>query len=159
MPVVSWGPASSEKSRAQVPVSTKGGDGMKNSTRKGCWWPGPIILLLIVTLIGVPGCGETPAQRAAREQRQAEAAAQTAAIEAYVMAQVFVRRQLLAPATARFAPMREATVTNLGGGRWYIAAYVDAQNAFGAMIRTPFRATLRREGDIWHAESVKLIPR
>lgn len=134
---------------------------MKNAARKrkGCWWPGLIILLLVIMLIWVPGCGETPAERAAREQREAEVAAQTAAIEAYVMAEVFVRRQLLAPATARFAPFREATVTNLGGGRWFIAAHVDAQNAFGAMIRTPFRATLRREGDRWYAESVKLIPR
>ena len=129
--------------------------------RKGVWWPGPIILLLVIIVAWfpgcIPGCGETPEQKVAREQREAETAAQTAAIEAYVMAEVFVKRQLRAPATAKFAPFREATVTDLGDGRWYISAYVDAQNAFGALIRTPFQATLKYVGnDQWQAESIEL---
>ncbi|HSW65177.1 MAG TPA: hypothetical protein VLH56_17995 [Dissulfurispiraceae bacterium] len=134
---------------------------MTRETGKKLWWPGPIILIFVIILIWfpgwIPGCEETPEEKAAREQREAETAARTIAIEAYVMAETFVKRQLRAPATAKFAPFREAIVSDLGDGRFFIAAYVDAENAFGALIRTPFQATLRREGDMWYAESVEMI--
>ena len=135
---------------------------MENKTNKGVWWPGPIILFFVVILVWfpswIPGCGETSEQKAMREQRETEAAAQSAAIEAYVMAEVFVKRQLRAPATAKFAPFREAIVTDLGDGRFFVMAYVDAENTFGALIRTPFQVTLKYVGDDqWQAESVELI--
>ena len=37
---------------------------------------------------------------------------------------------------------REATITDLGNDRYRIKGYVDAQNAFGGVIRTYFTVTL-----------------
>jgi len=49
--------------------------------------------------------------------------------------------QLKAPATARFPEQNEKAVTLkvLPSGRGYVMSYVDAQNGFGALIRTKFR--------------------
>lgn len=113
----------------------------------------PVVVVLSFFVFFNSSCfpQETPEQKIARE-------AHLEAITAYVMAQQFVKRQLRSPATAEFPPLREAIVLNMGDGRFYVSAYVDAANAFGALIRTPFQSVIRREGDNWFAESVELFP-
>lgn len=127
--------------------------------KKSKWWLWVIFIFILAWFMGwIPGCGETPEQEAARQQREAELAAQNAAIEAFVMSQTFVKRQLRAPATAKFPSILDATVEDLGDGRFFVSAYVDAENAFGALIRTHYKATLRRiDDERWQAESVELI--
>ena len=127
--------------------------------KKNRWWLWAIFIFMIAWFMGwVPGCGETPEQEAKRLQREAELAAQNAAIEAFVMSQTFVKRQLRSPATAKFPSILEADVRDLGDGRFFVSAYVDAENAFGALIRTHYKATLRRiDDERWQAESVELI--
>ena len=127
--------------------------------KKNRWWLWAIFIFMIAWFMGwVPGCGETPEQEAKRLQREAELAAQNAAVEAFVMSQRFVKRQLRSPATAKFPSILEADVRDLGDGRFLVSAYVDAENAFGALIRTHYKATLRRIGEErWQAESVELI--
>lgn len=80
-------------------------------------------------------------------------------IEAYVMAQEFVKQRLRAPASARFAGLFandvDDLVRDLGGCRYQVTAWVDAQNALGALLRTEFRATLRKVGnDRWQLEAL-----
>lgn len=75
-------------------------------------------------------------------------------IDAWVMATTFVKRQLKAPSSADFgSPFGEyqnpeKCVEYLGNGRYRIAGWVDAQNAFGAKLRNRFVCELEfREND------------
>lgn len=115
-------------------------------------------------------------QRAALERQRAEADAKAAAQEArrraeydkvcgsgnstmaYVMAQKPVLAHLKAPSTASFPWAFEASVQPTGNCRWRIDAYVDAQNGFGAMLRTPWTATMQYnpERNTWRAVSVDI---
>ncbi len=77
--------------------------------------------------------------------------------DAYVMSQVFVERQLKAPSSADFPAFDNSMVIPLGNGRFKVTAYVDAQNSFGAMIRTPYTCTIKKsEGDNWLLEDMNL---
>lgn len=67
----------------------------------------------------------------------------------------FVKRQLRAPATADFAPHRELTIGN-DGARWSVSGYVDAQNGFGAMIRSHYTCVIRYDGRRVTAESLEI---
>lgn len=51
----------------------------------------------------------------------------------------FTRQTLKAPSTAKFPHSREFGVDYLGNCIHDVEGYVDAQNSFGAMIRTPIR--------------------
>lgn len=67
---------------------------------------------------------------------------------AHVMAQKLVKAQLKAPSTAKF-PSAEYTATDLGGGRWRVSSYVDAQNGFGAMLRSQWTVEMEATGETW----------
>jgi hypothetical protein len=60
--------------------------------------------------------------------------------DAYIAAKQFVERSLKAPSTADFASLSESLVSNTDGFTWEVQGYVDSQNAFGAMIRTKYKA-------------------
>lgn len=71
--------------------------------------------------------------------------------EAKVMAETFVRKQLKSPSTADF-PWHpdEYTATEIEKNVWRVSGYVDAQNSFGATIRTHWTVIIRYEGrDKW----------
>jgi hypothetical protein len=77
---------------------------------------------------------------------------------AYVMAQEFVKRQLKAPATATF-PWRSdplVKVTAIANCRLLVSGYVDAENSFGAQLRSPFFVELGPigTGNEWQAFQV-----
>lgn len=61
-------------------------------------------------------------------------------VSAALACQEFVKARLKAPTTADFPLPYKAPLTTRSGvtGGWRWSAYVDAQNAFGAMIRTRF---------------------
>ena len=81
-------------------------------------------------------------------------------VEAWVVAMDFVKRQLVAPSTAKFIGVaRSPYVQYLGNDRYLIKAAVDAQNSFGAMIRTEFRLVVRDERDsrsTWTLEEINI---
>lgn len=52
-----------------------------------------------------------------------------------------VKEQLKAPATAQFNSSAE------GGGPWTVIGTVDAENSFGANVRSDFQCTVRISGD------------
>ena len=102
---------------------------------------------------------------AARKKRQEEEREQArlAAVKveemkdtAYLMSQVFLKRQLKAPASAIFQPYESADVTVVLNDGWYIVkAVVDAQNAFGALLRSTYYSKLRPvpgKPDMWEAQ-------
>jgi len=70
--------------------------------------------------------------------------------DAITFAQTFVKRLLKAPSTASFPwSFNEYDVSDLGGGRWRVSGYVDAQNGFGAMLRSRWTVEMQVEGSTW----------
>jgi hypothetical protein len=80
-------------------------------------------------------------------------------IEAYVYSEEFVKDRLRAPSTAKFCGFSGATVVTLGGDSYQVNGWVDAQNAFGAMIRDDFVCKLHKTGDKWYRDDISLVPR
>ena len=64
--------------------------------------------------------------------------------------QEFVKKKLKSPASAEFPSIvwdsSEISVAEAGPNSFLVVAYVDAQNAFGAQIRTRYRATMKYVG-------------
>jgi len=92
-----------------------------------------------------------------REAREVEARKKMA----YFMSQEFVKKRLKAPSTAEFPSLvleeSDIRITVQDPNTFTISAYVDAQNAFGAKIRTHYTATLKYLGsDEWQALNVTL---
>lgn len=85
------------------------------------------------------------------EQKAAETCADK--ISAYVHSKYFVEKRLKSPASAKFPSMAsEGVVVNYEGEcRHTILSYVDAQNSFGAMIRTKYLAEVQyqKEAQSW----------
>lgn len=66
---------------------------------------------------------------------------------AFTVCQDQVSAQLRSPSTADFASIVESNV-NGSRGIWHVSSYVDAQNGFGAMIRTSWTCTaIHQSGD------------
>lgn len=83
---------------------------------------------------------ERYAQKMEQSRKSASADCDNSGL-AYVMSQTFVRRSLASPSTAAF-PSSAVRVERVGGCRFIIAAYVDSQNGFGAVVRTSYVASL-----------------
>jgi len=82
-------------------------------------------------------------------------------IMAFVMCERFVKEKLKSPATAEFAPYREQGVSANRGGRtgaYSVSSYVDAQNDFGAMVRTRFRCDVHYDSvaDRWYLDDLQI---
>jgi hypothetical protein len=78
-------------------------------------------------------------------------------VGAYVMMQTFVKRRLRSPATADFASYNKSTITRIYGQKYQVRSYVDAQNGFGANVRTHFTGTIEKTSpDEWQLESLDL---
>jgi len=81
-------------------------------------------------------------------------------IEALTMCQQFVKDRLRSPKSADFPWASDGRVTALGSGQYRIRSYVDAQNAFGAEVRTNFTCTVQVSGgDRWRLVNLDMKPR
>lgn len=78
---------------------------------------------------------------------------------AYVMSQRAAAKQLRSPGTAEFALMPEAKSVRTGTCKFAISSWVDAQNGFGATVRTHYVADMEYLPDskTWRALDVKLV--
>lgn len=71
-------------------------------------------------------------------------------VDAYVMSEEFIKKQLKAPATADFPGGSDGRVKYLGDSVFYIDSYVDAQNSFGANLRSNYSGKIKYKGkDQW----------
>lgn len=79
---------------------------------------------------------------------------------AFDICQTFVKRQLRSPGSAKFRNYfqddGEVSVFGFGNGPYTVSSSVDAQNGFGALIRSDFtcRVTLGADGETWHLETL-----
>ncbi|PCI37689.1 MAG: hypothetical protein COB46_13105 [Rhodospirillaceae bacterium] len=63
---------------------------------------------------------------------------------AFVYSQTFVKRKLKSPSSADFPySARRSEMSECG--TWNVISYVDAKNAFGTVIRTPYAASVTRQ--------------
>jgi len=81
-------------------------------------------------------------------------------IMAYAMAQTLVKQNLKSPSTAEFPSYNSRGVTIIYAGECVhkVSAYVDSQNAFGAVIRTPFSVELKNNivEETWSFIDIKI---
>ena len=109
-----------------------------------------IVLFGLIFLVAwcVRSVGETQTPEQAAIQRAEQRARDCKdPIGAFVMTQRFVKDRLKAPATAEFPSYTEIRVKYLGDCTHLVTAWVDAHNAFGALIRTPYRAKIKYIGE------------
>src|SRR5687768_1316046 len=81
---------------------------------------------------------------------------------ACAMSQQFVRQKLKAPATATFpAWSDDACVVTHRNHIWVVRSYVDAQNDFGAMLRTPYTVEMiySPSRDTWTLADIAIAAR
>ena len=62
-------------------------------------------------------------------------------------AQIAVKAQLKSPSTADFPSCRENNLMREADGKITVTSYVDSQNSFGAVVRTPFQVMLHATSD------------
>jgi len=67
--------------------------------------------------------------------------------EAWVMCKQFVEDALKAPSTAEFQNSYDSDITEVGDQRWRVIDQVDAENSFGAMLRSEYDCTVEYRGD------------
>jgi len=106
-------------------------------------------------------CGITPKAEIVQLSQKATAqimkklCAKDASVEAISEAKEAVRAQLKSPSSADFGGTSIQAVQD--GCDWTISGQVDAQNAFGATLRSPFRVKLRRTSkEVWLPMSVRV---
>jgi hypothetical protein len=79
---------------------------------------------------------------------------------AYLVCWQFVWGRLKAPATAEFPTSSDPAVRSerLANGAYLVRAYVDSQNGFGALVRTPFTCNVTwQQGEMWHLNDLDLL--
>lgn len=77
-------------------------------------------------------------------------------IEAITWAPNFVKKRLKSPSSADFSLLNTRyTMTQCGA--WTISSYVEAQNAYGVMVRTPYRASVTKVSkDAWKLNDLQM---
>lgn len=85
---------------------------------------------------------------------------------AYIICQLYIENMLKAPSTADFPSSSSTNIRNLGNNVFEMYSYVDAQNSFGAMMRTNWYCKIQylgteedEDGDpkFWDLLDIKII--
>jgi hypothetical protein len=78
-------------------------------------------------------------------------------IEAWVACKSFVEKRLKAPSTADFESYSQELVSEGGAGSFEVHGTVDAQNSFGAKLRSNFRCSLHSDqAGNWLLDSINI---
>ena len=77
---------------------------------------------------------------------------------AFGACQNFVSNRLKSPSSAHFAHVWNSTITadGTGDGSYTVVSHVDAQNGFGATLRTSFVCQVRPYGAGWELKSLDI---
>lgn len=115
-----------------------------------------VLALAALGLIAVMVWSGSQSPPASAPSSEPTAETRTAAV--WVQCKRFVTDALKVPATADFPFFPVESITSLGSGRFRVQSYVDAENSFGAKIRTNFTCDVRQSGSTWVLESLKTDP-
>ncbi|HCL4447342.1 TPA: hypothetical protein N2D16_002948 [Clostridium botulinum] len=96
-----------------------------------------LLCLSFILCLGIfAGCSESEEDKARNEK-----------FAVYKNTTEMVEGKLKAPSTAKFQEFDESLVQDLGGNKYEVSGYVDAENSFGANIRWNWHCTVRIEGE------------
>lgn len=122
-------------------------------------------LAAFTAIVGPPK--KSTEAEAAEAKSKAEVDAQVELWDAWAAMQKFVEQRLRTPGTVKWpdegfwngrAP--EEFTSRVGEGEYKVTAWFDAQNGFGALIRTEFDGRVRKvPGDKWELLELHLQPR
>lgn len=77
-------------------------------------------------------------------------------VEAYQKAGQLVKAQLKAPRTAKLSSYGQTSVKLYKGCEYEVIGYADAQNGFGAMIRSNYSVHLKRTETGWAVKDIRI---
>jgi hypothetical protein len=106
------------------------------------------------------------AQRRAEAERRAQAeakrrAAESKKVDAYLMSQEFIKKQLKAPSSARFPAFSDSAVIvtyDEKEEKYNVMAWVEGQNAFGVYLRHNYMCVLwPAGGDLWRCSLATIL--
>lgn len=76
--------------------------------------------------------------------------------DAYFISWEFIKDKLKSPSTAEFPTYSEVNVQELDSNQYFVNAYVDSQNGFGAIIRTNYSCVLTKKGEKWLLDKLNM---
>ncbi len=104
---------------------------------------GFLIIIITIIFIGYKACNNnnsSTVETAKPEEMQTEA---------YVIAKIFMEKNLKAPASANFPAFDYRFYASNETYQFIIKSYVDAQNIFGAQLRTYYLIQMKWNGKDW----------
>ena len=108
-----------------------------------------LVLAAVVFLLLVLCSGPKPAARATATPDTGDS------LEACGWCQVEVKGELKAPASAKFPSCNRASIHKVAESVYEVKSYVDAQNSFGAMVRTGYVCQVKYQGDhLWTLQNL-----
>ncbi len=115
-----------------------------------------LISLLGINLLGAIFGGDKPKEVAAEQKPVITDA--TRRMEAKLECRSYVESTLKSPSTAEFPFTTDFTAVGEGKGPYIVNGWVDAQNSFGAMLRTHFTCELHNDGKRWFLDNLTTNP-
>ena len=109
------------------------------------------ILIILICSVCFAGCINKEQRRKADANalyEQKIKAEQEFASRAFIISKNYVKRKIKPPATAEF-PFMDYQSTSISPRIVEIRSYFDAQNVFGATIRTHYKIRMEQTGDDW----------
>lgn len=119
-----------------------GKENKKKSSGCGCLMALVIVLSIFLTWI-------SPSHDREKEQEHQDVLA------AFVYSQQYVKEKLKSPSTAQFAGIGESHIQKIDQETYKITSFVDAQNSFGATLRTNYVIIMKKNGSIWGVEKLE----
>lgn len=114
----------------------------KKSSGCGC-----VLFLIVVLSIFITWL--SPSIDPAKEQERQDVLA------AFVYSQQYIKDELKIPSTAQFASVGKSNIQKLDNETYRITSFVDAQNSFGATLRTNYIITMKKNGSAWGVEKLE----
>jgi hypothetical protein len=96
------------------------------------------VLFIIMFVIAIPALFDFRGQSAPVQTAETPTVREYSNAEVYAMAETIVSPYLKAPSTAKFSSISDAKISRLQDNGFRVDAYVDSQNSFGAILRSPF---------------------
>ena len=112
--------------------------------KKGCTFI--FVLLAVILILIVVGLFNLGSDSAGSSSKHG----------AWAYMQQFVEKKLKSPKTAEFPSHGSQYVTEFGGDRYRVRAFVDSQNSFGATVRTEFEGVIKAVDEGWELEELSI---
>ena len=106
-----------------------------------------VVIALFVLIVAAPAAYNAlfPDQAEAHQAKQDQEKK-----DAYVYAREIVKEQLKVPSSAEFQKAYEVSVVEVGDAKYSFQFWVEAENSFGAKVRTTYNCTMQRKDGKWH---------